>query len=153
MANKSYILEINDFHTKKKSVNFFTIDQSAYKHWFLIFFFFFETCRRQYFTYCENFQKTKPKMILKIISLKLATLVDGDPKAPFSIATTPRCREGSYSIPWISPLYPWSTPYNAVKQGSIKYHFWVFGMTLAGIEPRSPGSLLNTLLIRPPLDC
>ena len=24
---------------------------------------------------------------------KLATIVEGDPKAPFSIATTPKCRE------------------------------------------------------------
>ena len=27
--------------------------------------------------------------------------------------------------------------------------FWVFGMTRPGIEPRSPGPLVNTLLIRP----
>ena len=27
--------------------------------------------------------------------------------------------------------------------------FWVFGMTRPGIEPRSPGSLVNTLPIRP----
>ena len=26
--------------------------------------------------------------------------------------------------------------------------FWVFGMTRPGIEPRSPGPLANTLLIR-----
>ena len=31
--------------------------------------------------------------------VKLATLVEGDPKASFSIATTPRCRGGCYSIP------------------------------------------------------
>ena len=37
---------------------------------------------------------------------KLATVVEGDPKAPFSIATTPRCRGGCYSFPWIAPLYP-----------------------------------------------
>ena len=37
---------------------------------------------------------------------KLATIVEGDPKAPFSIATTPRCRGGRYSIPRIAPLYP-----------------------------------------------
>ena len=37
---------------------------------------------------------------------KLATIVEGDPKAPFSIATTPRCRGGRNSIPWIAPLYP-----------------------------------------------
>ena len=30
----------------------------------------------------------------------------GDPKAPFSIATTPRCRGGRYPIPRIAPLYP-----------------------------------------------
>ena len=38
--------------------------------------------------------------------VKLATIVKGDPKAPFSIATTPRCRGGRYSIPRIAPLYP-----------------------------------------------
>ena len=44
---------------------------------------------------------------------KLATLVEGDLKAPFSIATIPRCRGGRYSFPWIALLYPWSVPYNA----------------------------------------
>ena len=43
----------------------------------------------------------------------LATLVEGDPKAPFSIATTPRCRGRRNSIPWIAPLYPNSLPYKA----------------------------------------
>ena len=37
----------------------------------------------------------------------------GWPKAPFSIATTARCRGGHYSFPWIAPLYPWTVPYNA----------------------------------------
>ena len=41
-----------------------------------------------------------------ISKVKLATLVEGDQKAPFSIATTPRCRGGRYSFPWIAPLYP-----------------------------------------------
>ena len=41
-----------------------------------------------------------------IKKIKLATLVDGDPKAPFSIATAPRCRGECYSFPWIAPLYP-----------------------------------------------
>ena len=48
-----------------------------------------------------------------MLKKKLATIVEGDPKAPFSIATTPRCRGGRYSIPWIAPLYPWTVPYNA----------------------------------------
>ena len=56
------------------------------------------------------------------IKVKLATFVKGNLKAPFSIATTPRCRGEHYSIPWIAPLYPWSLPYSA-KQDSIKYHF------------------------------
>ena len=34
-----------------------------------------------------------------------AIFVEGDPKAPFSIATTPR-RGGLYSYPWFAPLYP-----------------------------------------------
>ena len=42
------------------------------------------------------------------------TLVEGDPKALFSIATTPRCRGGHNSISWMAPLYPWSLSYNAV---------------------------------------
>ena len=40
-----------------------------------------------------------------IIKVKLATIVEGDPKVPFLIATTPRCRGGHSSIPWIAPLY------------------------------------------------
>ena len=44
---------------------------------------------------------------------KVMTLLESDPKVPFSIATTPRCREEYHSIPWIAPLYPWSVPYNA----------------------------------------
>ena len=37
--------------------------------------------------------------------VKLVTLVEGVLKAPFSIATTPRCRGGRYSFPWVAPLY------------------------------------------------
>ena len=37
----------------------------------------------------------------------------------------------------------------SVKQGGIKYHFKVFGMTRPRIEPRSPGPLANTLSIMP----
>ena len=48
-----------------------------------------------------------------VLKVKLATIVEGDPKAPFSIATTPKCRGGHYSFPWISPLYPRYVPYIA----------------------------------------
>ena len=32
----------------------------------------------------------------------------------------------------------------SVKQGSIKYYFWVLGMTQPGIEPRSSGPLAKS---------
>ena len=35
----------------------------------------------------------------------MATVVEGDQKASFSIAITPRCRGGRYPFPWIVPLY------------------------------------------------
>ena len=56
--------------------------------------------------------------------VKLATIVKGNPKAPFSIATTPRCRGGRYSFPGL--LYFTLDPHLimlSVKQGGIKYHF------------------------------
>ena len=43
--------------------------------------------------------------------VKLPTVVKGNQKAPFSIATTLNCRGGCYSFPWIAPLYPWYIPY------------------------------------------
>ena len=46
-----------------------------------------------------------------VSEVKLAIVVEGDQRANFSIATTPRCREGRYSFPWIAPLYPWYVPY------------------------------------------
>ena len=56
--------------------------------------------------------------------LLLATVVEGDQKSPFSIATTPRCRGGCYSFPG---LLHFTLDMNlillSVKQGSIKYHF------------------------------
>ena len=51
--------------------------------------------------------------------IMLATVVEGDPKAPSSIATTLRCRGGRYSFPLIAPLWllhPWSVSYNAECQ-------------------------------------
>ena len=84
--------------------------------------------------------------VKKVSNVKLITVVKGSPKAPFSIATTPRCMEGRYSFPWIAPLpliftlYCWELS-KAVSRGIFK----VFGMTQPGIEPRSPGPSVNTL--------
>ena len=57
-------------------------------------------------------KKTGSNICLSKNKVKLATLVEDDPRTPFSIATTQRCRRGRYSIPWIAPLYFWSVPYN-----------------------------------------
>ena len=51
------------------------------------------------------------KLVSKVV--KLVTVVEGNPKAPFSIATTPRYRRVRYSFPWIAPLYPWYVLCNA----------------------------------------
>ena len=45
--------------------------------------------------------------------VKLATVVEGDQEAPFSIATTQRWNGGLYSFPRIAPLYPWYVTYIA----------------------------------------
>ena len=52
------------------------------------------------------------------------TLVEGDPKALFPIATTPRCRGGHYSFPGLLhfTLNAYLIMLN-VKHGGIKYHF------------------------------
>ena len=47
--------------------------------------------------------------------VKLATVVKGDLKVPFLIATTPRCRGGRYSFLCIALLYPWSVPFDFLE--------------------------------------
>ena len=66
-------------------------------------------------------KETKPNQSISVTTsrskkVKLATVVKGDLKAPFSIATTPRFKGGRYSFPWITPLYPWYVPYIAEYQ-------------------------------------
>ena len=58
------------------------------------------------------------------VDISHSTVVEGDPKAPFSIVTTPRFRRGRYTFPWITPLTldPYLIMLN-VKEGSIKYQF------------------------------
>ena len=46
-------------------------------------------------------------------SITFLLTVEGDQNAPFSIATTPRCRGGRYSFHWIAPLYRRYVPYIA----------------------------------------
>ena len=59
-----------------------------------------------------------------IWKLKLEPVVEGDPKALFSIATTLRCRGGWYLFPWIAPLTLDSYLIMlSVNQSAIKNHF------------------------------
>ena len=54
----------------------------------------------------------------------MTTVDEGGPKVPFSIPTTPRCREGATPFPGL--LHFTLDPYLimlSVKQGGIKYHF------------------------------
>ena len=64
----------------------------------------------------------KGKSIYKV---RLATVIEGDPKAPFSIAATPRYRGGAALFPGLLhftlDLY---LIILSVKQGGIKNHFF-----------------------------
>ena len=64
------------------------------------------------------------RRLIEVSTVKLASVVEGDPKAPFSIATTTRCTGGRYFFPGL--LHFTLDTYLimlSVKQGSIKYHF------------------------------
>ena len=94
----------------------------------------------------EGLDKHKHKHIYK----KLGTVIKGDSKAPFSIATLPMYQGGRYFFPGIAPLYPWSMPYNAVLSKAASSNIlWFFGMTRPGIEHWSPGPLVNSLATSP----
>ena len=71
---------------------------------FVLFFFFLSDFHWAFFFSMETRKKK---------NIKLVTVVESDLKAPFSIATTLRCRGGCSSFPWIAPLYTWSFLYNA----------------------------------------
>ena len=62
-------------------------------------------------------------MTIKNSAIYGSTLVKSDPKAPFSIATTPRCREGKGATPFPGLLHFTLDHYLkllSVKQGGIK---------------------------------
>ena len=90
------------------------------------------------------------RIYIHIVKVKLATVVKSDQKAPFSIATTPRCRGGCNffsldcsTLPLSLTLYCW-----VLSKEVSSTIFKVFGMTQPGIEPRFPGPLANTIPTR-----
>ena len=70
---------------------------------------------------------SRSSVILRPLNInisKLVTAVEGDPKTPFSIVTTARCRGGRYffhGFPHLT-LDPYLI-FLSFKQGGIKYHF------------------------------
>ena len=94
----------------------------------------------------DNDDTITPRYI-KYKQVNLATLVEGEPKAPFSIILKQCIEEGTTPFPGL--LYFTLDTYLTklrVNQGGIKYHFGVFGMTRPRIEPLSPGLLTNMRL-------
>ena len=73
-----------------------------------------------------------------IIKVKLPTVVGGDQKTAFSIATTPR--RALVTLPSIRTLYCW-----VLSKEVSSTILTVFRMTQPWIEPRSPGPLANTV--------
>ena len=76
----------------------------------------------------------------------LTTIVEGVPKDPFSTANTPNVGMGVTTF--LGLLHFTLDPYFlilSVKQRGIST---IFYMTLSGIEPRSPGTLVNPLTVR-----
>ena len=82
---------------------------------------------------------------------KLVTIVKGDPKAPYSLATTLRCRRGHYSFPWIDQFTLDSYLIMlSVKQGFMRYQFFESLVKLnLGLYPGFLGHWMNTLPSRP----
>ena len=76
------------------------------------------------------------------VKKKLATFVEGNSKAPFSIATAPRCWEGRYSTLPLTLLHFTLDAYLimlSVKQGSINYHFLSLWYEIdVGLNPGLP---------------
>ena len=89
--------------------------------------------------------------ILFIYIVSLPTVVEGDLKAPSSVATSPRFKgrallfAGSLHLPLIRILLRCVLS----KVASSTIFFWVCGRSWPRIEPRSPESLANTLTVMP----
>ncbi len=84
---------------------------------------------------------------IKKVKVKLATVVEGDQKAPFSIATTPRCGGGRYFFPWIASLYPWYVPYIPHTHTHTHMYIYIHIVNLR-TENRFESVLLNLKVLK-----
>ena len=80
--------------------------------------------------------------------VKFTTVVDRDPKAPFSIAATPRFRKGATNF---SVLYHFTLDTYLIvlsfKLEGIEYYFWVICISWPGTEPCFPGKFVIYIYI------
>ena len=69
-------------------------------------------------------KETKPNLSINKVNVKLATVAKGDPKASFSLATTPGVEEGTTPFPGLLhfTLDLYLITLN-VNKGGIKYYF------------------------------
>ena len=83
-------------------------------------------------------------------SSKVGDRSRGWPKGSLSIATTPKCRGGRYSITRIARLYICILTLSCwlLSKVALSTIFWVLVKTRPGIEPGSPRPLTNIVLIR-----
>ena len=79
-------------------------------------------------------------------TLCVPIVVEGDPKASFSILITPRCWGGRYSFPWIAPLNldSYLIMLSGFSKDAPNNIFWVSGMMLPGIEHKLAKTLTLT---------
>ena len=70
-----------------------------------------------------SYKYTRKYLLKSKSKVKLATIVEGDPKAPFSITTTQGVREGATPFPGLThfTLDPYLIMLS-VNQGGIRYH-------------------------------
>ena len=59
-------------------------------------------------------------VVVVVVVVKIATVIEGDPMAPFTRAAKSTSREGHYSFLWIAPPYLWYVPYNTECYGGAR---------------------------------
>ena len=93
----------------------------------------------------NDIRKESFKLWYIYIYISWSTAVEGYPKAPSSIATTPRCWGWHNSFPWITPLtLDLYLIMLSVKYRGIKYNFFESLIRLdVMIVPQSPRPLAN----------
>ena len=103
IAERAFTLEINIYKWEKEPFY-------ASPRWVITRIFCFGNTLTSYKT-----RKTNSGFCLNFCASKAHTKVVVEVNLPFLVATTPQCRGGRYSFPWIAPLDPRYVPYIAER--------------------------------------